>query len=69
MPCMFDPSWFAASYAHDNCVVQIIVGQEARLAHGAVEPGTVLNARSRCTTESGFCARADATLVGSEVRH
>ncbi len=33
----------AASHTHDNRVVQIVVGQEARPAHGAAEPETLLS--------------------------
>ena len=46
----------AAQYAHDNRVVQIVIGQEVWPAHSAVEPGTLLSARRRCTTGLGFCA-------------
>ncbi|SRR5208337_1642668 len=46
----------AAQYAHGNCVIPIIVGQETWPAHGAAEPGTLWSARSRCTTGLGFCA-------------
>ncbi len=46
----------AAQYAHDNRVVQIVIGQKVWPAHSAVEPGILLSARSRCTTGLGFCA-------------
>ena len=44
------------SCTHDNRVVEIVVGQVSRPAHGAVEPETSLSARRRCTTGLGFCA-------------
>src|SRR5208337_1818950 len=46
----------AAQYARDNRVVQIVIRQEVWPAHSAVEPGTLLSARRRCTTGLGFCA-------------
>ena len=43
----------ASSYADDNRVIQIVVGQEARPTHCAAAPETALSARSLCTTELG----------------
>jgi hypothetical protein len=45
-----------SSYADDNSVIQIVIGQEARPTHCAAGPGIALSARSLCTTVLGFCA-------------